>query len=110
MLRNDALSGKSILLTGGGSGLGLSMSKRFVELGARVFIVGRSQERLDEAVAAIGAVAPTSHTESVVASHACDVRDATSAASAVADAIAQFGRIDVLVNNAAGNFLAAYQV
>jgi NAD(P)-dependent dehydrogenase (short-subunit alcohol dehydrogenase family) len=107
MLSKDALSGKSILITGGGSGLGLSMSKRFVELGARVFIVGRSQDRLDEAVAAISAVAPTSHTESVVAAHACDVRDATSVTEAVADAIAQFGRIDVLVNNAAGNFLAA---
>src|SRR4051812_6503885 len=107
MLSNDALSGKSILVTGGGSGLGLSMSKRFVELGARVFIVGRSQERLDEAVTSINAVAPTSHKESVVASHACDIRDATSVTSAVADAIAKFGRIDILVNNAAGNFLAA---
>lgn len=77
------------------------MSKRFVELGARVFIVGRSAERLTEAATQIDS------TGANVGTHACDVRDADAVKTAVAEAVARFGRIDILVNNAAGNFLAA---
>ncbi len=106
MLRDDALSDKVILITGGGSGLGLSMAKRFVALGARVAIVGRTQARLDEAAALIAAAAVPAGGD-VVSTHATDVRDADAVKDAVASVLAKFGRIDVLVNNAAGNFLAA---
>ena len=95
------LTDKVVLVTGGGSGLGLSMSRRFAELGAHIAIAGRSAARLEEGAAAIGAAGTR------VTTHVADVRDAGQVARAVADAIREHGRIDVLVNNAAGNFLAA---
>ena len=99
MLRDDALQDKVILITGGGSGLGLSMTKRCIELGGKVAIVGRTQARLDAAVEEAGGDG--------VAGFAADVRDAVAVKAAVDAALARFGRIDVLINNAAGNFLAA---
>ncbi len=101
MLRDDALADKVIVLTGGGSGLGLSMARRFAGLGASIAIVGRTQEKLDAAAATIDA------TGKRVSTHAADVRDADAVKTAVAAVLERFGRIDVLVNNAAGNFLAA---
>src|SRR5690606_25375564 len=82
------------------SGLGLSMAKRFVELGARVAITGRSEERLLEAAPQID---PTG--ERVYAT-ACDVREFEEVEAVVAGTEEALGGIDVLVNNAAGNFLA----
>lgn len=101
MFNSDALAGRVVLVTGGGSGLGLSMAKRFVALGARVSIVGRSADRLATAAKEIDA------TSEDVSTHEADVRDAVAVTRAVAAVIERFGRIDVLVNNAAGNFLAA---
>jgi len=101
LLRDDALQDKVILVTGGGSGLGLSMSTGFARLGARVAITGRSAARLEEAAPRIDASGERVH------AHAADVRDAGAVAGLVASVVARFGRIDVLVNNAAGNFLAA---
>jgi NAD(P)-dependent dehydrogenase (short-subunit alcohol dehydrogenase family) len=95
------LNGKRILVTGGGSGLGLSMGKAFVQHGARVAIVGRSEERLASGAAAIDA------TGERVLTQAADVRDAEAVERAVAAVWSSWGGIDVLVNNAAGNFLAA---
>jgi NAD(P)-dependent dehydrogenase (short-subunit alcohol dehydrogenase family) len=96
----DLLNDKRILVTGGGSGLGLSMSKAFARHGARVAIVGRSEERLAKGAREID---PTGER---VLTHAADVRDADAVERAVAAAWASWGGIDVLVNNAAGNFLA----
>jgi NAD(P)-dependent dehydrogenase (short-subunit alcohol dehydrogenase family) len=101
MLHPEALRDRVILITGGGSGLGLSMAKRFVELGGRVGIVGRSEERLESAAAAIDPTGMRVHW------HAADVRDPDALAAAVASTYDRFGDLDVLVNNAAGNFLAA---
>jgi NAD(P)-dependent dehydrogenase (short-subunit alcohol dehydrogenase family) len=101
LLREDALQDKVILVTGGGSGLGLSMSAGFAALGARVAITGRTETRLREAAPRIDPAGERVHV------HAADVRDAAAVADLVAAVVARFGRIDVLVNNAAGNFLAA---
>ena len=100
MLASDTLGGRRILVTGGGSGLGLAMTARFIELGARVAIVGRSAERLDGALAQLGA-------GDAAWAHAADVRDPAAVDAAVAAVVDRFGGLDVLVNNAAGNFLAA---
>lgn len=100
MFALDLLEGKRIVVTGGGSGLGLSMSRAFARHGARVAIVGRSEARLREGAAEID---PTG---ARVLAHSADVRDPDAVEAAVAAIDASWGGIDVLVNNAAGNFLA----
>jgi NAD(P)-dependent dehydrogenase (short-subunit alcohol dehydrogenase family) len=100
VFREDALSDRCVLITGGGSGLGLAMAERFVGLGARVFLLGRSAQRLALAAERL-AVAER------VGYEAADVRDPEAIERAVESATARFGAINVLVNNAAGNFLAA---
>ena len=100
MFQENLLKGRAIFLTGGGTGLGRSMALRFAELGARMFVVGRREEPLratcDEIHRAGGSAAFAS----------CDVRDYGSVEAAAAKAEEQFGEINVLVNNAAGNFMA----
>ncbi len=100
MLAPESLGGKRILVTGGGSGLGLAMTRRFLELGARVAIAGRSEERLRAALDELGA-------PDTSMAQAADVRDAQAVEALVASVVERFGGLDVLVNNAAGNFLAA---
>ena len=97
----DLLKDRVVLVTGGGSGLGLSMAKRFVTLGARVAITGRSAERL---AAAAGEIDPAGER---VFAHPSDVREAEQVEEMVERAAAALGPVDALVNNAAGNFLAA---
>lgn len=99
MLASGTLDGKRILVTGGGSGLGLAMTERFLELGARVAITSRSEERLRSALDTLDAG------DACIAFQA-DVREPDGVQSMVDDVIRQLGGIDVLVNNAAGNFLA----
>lgn len=101
MLREDTLQGKVALITGGGSGLGLSMARRFLELGARVAIAGRSEQRLAAAMQSLGDLAENAFAAS------CDVRDAAAVEALVREVADHFGGIDIAVNNAAGNFLAA---
>lgn len=101
MFRDGLLEGRTALVTGGGSGLGLSMAKRFAALGARVAITGRSEERL---AAAAEEIDPSGER---VFTHASDVRDFERVEATVEAVAGWGGGIDVLVNNAAGNFLAA---
>src|SRR5262245_40436454 len=101
MFATDALQGKAILITGGGSGLGLAMARRFLALGARVAITGRSQERLSAAAQELNA------TSDWLFTRACDVREPPAVEALVEEVWQHFGGIDVTVNNAAGNFLAA---
>jgi NAD(P)-dependent dehydrogenase (short-subunit alcohol dehydrogenase family) len=101
MLHPEALRDRVALITGGGSGLGLAMAQRFTQLGARVVIVGRNAERLEAAAERIDASGGRVHV------HAADVRDADAIDAAVGAAHDRFGGLDILVNNAAGNFLAA---
>jgi NAD(P)-dependent dehydrogenase (short-subunit alcohol dehydrogenase family) len=100
MYSEELLRGRVVLITGGGSGLGLSMAKRFAGLGARVAITGRKAERLEEAAKEID---PTGEN---VFTHACDVREFEQVEALVESTSTALGPIDVLVNNAAGNFLA----
>lgn len=100
-LAPDLLAGRVVLVTGGGSGLGLSMASRFAELGAKVAITGRRESRLRDAAAEID------RTGDRVFAYAADVRE-PEAVEAMVEAVEQaLGPVDVLVNNAAGNFLAA---
>lgn len=101
MFQEDLLRDRSILVTGGGSGLGLAMARRFISLGANVAIAGRNVERLQRSAGQLDASG-----EKVLA-HAADVRDFGQVEALVDAATARFGGVDVLVNNAAGNFLAA---
>ena len=101
MFEKDLLSGKVILVTGGGTGLGRSMGERFLELGAKLAIASRNVERLEKAAdemsaASGGEVLPV----------ACDVRDPDSVDAMVSAVFAHYGKVDVLLNNAAGNFVS----
>ncbi len=100
MYRSDLLSGKRILITGGGTGLGKSIGKRYVELGADLVICGRRKEVLDQTAKEFKDTLGMR-----IETHVCDVRDAK-AVESMMDAIWATGPLDVLLNNAAGNFLA----
>jgi NAD(P)-dependent dehydrogenase (short-subunit alcohol dehydrogenase family) len=98
---SPSYKGKVALVSGGSSGIGLGIAKHLAHLGARVFILGRSQEKLDTAVAEIGQLGGT------VASYSADVRDAAKVAESLAQCKAQYGPIDVVIAAAAGNFFCA---
>jgi NAD(P)-dependent dehydrogenase (short-subunit alcohol dehydrogenase family) len=100
MFQPDLLQGKRILITGGGTGLGLAMGRRFLELGARLVICGRRKAVLADAAAMLAA-----ETGGEVEHHPCDIRDAE-AVERMMEAIFAAGPLDGLVNNAAGNFIA----
>lgn len=97
---NDLLRGKTILITGGGTGLGRAMAERFLQLGANLALCGRREEILRNAAKEMA----TGSGE--VFAQRCDVRDPDQVRSCV-DAVWQhYGKIDVLINNAAGNFIS----
>lgn len=101
MLRKNALKNKTILITGGGSGLGKAMAKRFLLLGATLIIASRNLEKLQ-----ITKEELESETKGKVFIFSCDVRDYNSVESMLDQAIEATGGIDALVNNAAGNFIS----
>lgn len=101
MLPKDSLKDTVILVTGGGSGLGKSMSTYFSSLGAKVVISSRKQERLDEAAAEI-----TKETGGEVLGVACDIRDYAQVEHLRDEINKKWGSPDVVVNNAAGNFIS----
>src|SRR6202795_2386358 len=100
MFQKDLLKGRTILITGGGTGLGRSMALRFAELGANLFLVGRRKEPLEETAEAIRVKGARA------AFASADVRDFAAVENVVAAAEKEFGGVDTLVNNAAGNFIA----
>jgi len=100
MFRSDLLKGKRILVTGGGTGLGKSIGRRYLELGAQLIICGRRTEVLNAAADEL-----RSATSGSVATVQCDVRNADSV-EAMMEEIWRHGPLDVLVNNAAANFVA----
>ena len=101
MLRDDALKGKTIVVTGGGSGLGKSMTTYFLELGANVVITSRNIEKLQSVKTEL-----ESATGGTVLPVQCDVRNYDEVEAMVKAATEAFGTVDVLLNNAAGNFIS----
>ncbi|WP_229676883.1 SDR family oxidoreductase [Pedobacter psychrotolerans] len=101
MLREDALKGKTIVITGGGTGLGKAMGIYFLKLGANLVITSRKQEVLQKTADEM-----EEKTGGKVLAVACDVRDAEQVDHVLAKTLERFGSVDVLLNNAAGNFIS----
>jgi len=100
MFEKGLLSGKRILVTGGGSGLGAAMGRRFVELGAKLIICGRRLELLETTAARI-----RGDLGGKVTAVRCDIRDGAGV-DTMLDAVWRDGPLDVLINNAAATFIA----
>lgn len=101
MLRDDALLDKVYIVTGGGSGLGKSMTHYLLELGASVVITSRSLDKLTET-----ALILEKETNGKVLPLACDVRNYDEVEQMLQTTLSHFGKIDGLINNAAGNFIS----
>lgn len=101
VFRPDLLAGQVVLVTGGGSGIGLAIAEECASLGARVAIGGRSQSRLEDAAQSLRAGGAD------VFAAAVDIRDPDAAGAWVAAVREHFGAVDVLVNNAGGQFPSA---
>lgn len=102
MFDPKTLADRSILVTGGGSGLGLAMAKKFAAHGAKVTIAGRTLDRLEKAAREI---ADGAREGGEVDFRPADVREPDEVDKLVEHAVSRFGKVDSLVNNAAGNFL-----
>ncbi|MEA3134724.1 MAG: hypothetical protein QOG17_2570 [Gammaproteobacteria bacterium] len=101
IFRGDALAGKSVLVTGGGSGLGKEISKALLAKGATVHICGRREAVLDAAVAELAAATPSAKAYR----HICDIREPDQIDAMLND-IWAVGPLTGLVNNAAANFIS----
>lgn len=101
MLRDDALKGKVIVVTGGGSGLGKAMTKYFLELGAQVAITSRDLEKLKTTATEL-----ETETGGKCLPVQCDVRHYEEVENMLQEVLKAFGKVDVLLNNAAGNFIS----
>ena len=101
MFKEDTLKDEVILITGGGSGLGLSMAKKFAELGADIAICGRTEKKLKNATETLKEYGTEVRWYSV------DVRDYEKVGEMIRQIVKDFGKMTGLVNNAAGNFLSA---
>lgn len=101
MLRDDALKGKTIIVTGGGTGLGKAMGTYFLHLGANLLITSRKLDVLQQTAAEMEA-----ETGRKVLPIACDVRKYDQVEAMLQQAIETFGQVDALLNNAAGNFIS----
>ena len=100
MFDKQLLNDKSIIVTGGGTGLGKSMALRFAELGADLVITSRRKEVIEKTAEEL-----REHGGKVLAI-ACDVRDPDQVNDMVSQTVNEFGKIDILLNNAAGNFIS----
>ncbi|RZJ86789.1 MAG: SDR family oxidoreductase [Chryseobacterium sp.] len=101
MLREDALKGKTIVITGGGTGLGKAMGIYFLKLGANLVITSRKQEVLQKTADEM-----EEKTAGKVLAVACDVREVVQVENVLTKTLERFGSVDVLLNNAAGNFIS----
>ena len=101
MLKEGTLKGHTIIVTGGGTGLGKSMGRYFLQLGANLVITSRKSEVLEKTAAELGEAGPGE-----VLPLACDVRSFEQIEGVITKSIDRFGSIEGLVNNAAGNFIS----
>lgn len=101
MLQPDTLKGKTIIITGGGTGLGRAMGKYFLELGANLVITSRKKEVIDKSAGELA-----KETGGKVLAVPCDVRKYEEIEHVIARAEAEFGSVTGVVNNAAGNFIS----
>ena len=104
MLRDDALKGKNIVVTGGGSGLGKAMTKYFLELGANVAITSRNLEKLKNTAKEL-----EDETGGKCFPVQCDVRHYDQVEKMLEETLQEFGSVDILLNNAAGQFHLPYR-
>lgn len=100
VFRDGLLKGKHALVTGGGSGINLRIAERFADQGASVSLIGRTREKLDAAVALIES------SGGKAAGYSADVREYESLATAIRSGSEKFGKLDIVVCGAAGNFPA----
>jgi len=101
MLKADALKGKTYIVTGGGTGLGKSMTKYFLQLGANIVISSRKLDVLQKTAEELEA-----ETGGKVLAVQCDVRNYLEVEKMLAATLERFGQVDGLLNNAAGNFIS----
>lgn len=101
MLQPGSLANKTIIMTGGGTGLGKSMGKYFLELGANLVITSRKKEVIDKSAAELA-----KETGGKVLAIPCDVRKYEEIENVIKGAEAEFGSVQGVVNNAAGNFIS----
>lgn len=98
------MAGKCNIVTGGGSGIGLGIAESLARLGSNVVIASRNPERVAQAVEYL---TPLSESGGKVIGLQCNIRDRDSCAKMVSDTLAEFGRLDGLVNNGGGQFHSA---
>lgn len=106
IFKPDLFENQTVVITGGGSGIGLCTAIEMAKLGARIAICGRTQEKLDKARVEIA----EHGSEERVFAQVCDIRAAESVDNFVDEVLAQFGQIDILFNNAGGQFPAPAQM
>ncbi|ORX47699.1 NAD(P)-binding protein [Hesseltinella vesiculosa] len=104
IFKENIFAGKVVLCSGGGSGICYTMTEAMVQHGAKAVIISRSLEKLEKAAAKM-----RSATGGQVLAVAADVRKPADVENAVKKSIEAFGRIDFLINGAAGNFLAPFE-
>ena len=100
VLRDDLFAGKTAIVTGGGSGIGRCISHEIAHLGAHVVLVGRTLDKLEQVVAEIEEDGGSASLQT------CDIRQEDRVKEVIANVVDERGRIDLLVNNAGGQFAA----
>ena len=100
MFEKDLLKNKTVIITGGGTGLGKSMEQRFGVLGAKLSICGRRKEVIDTAVQEL------KKSGAEVLGQQCDVRSGKDVQRMIDETVSKLGPVSVLLNNAAGNFIS----
>lgn len=101
MLQPESLKNKTIIITGGGTGLGRSMGKYFLQLGANLVITSRKKDVLEKAASEL-----SKETGGKVLAVPCDVRKYEEIENVIKSAEAEFGSVNGVLNNAAGNFIS----